>query len=56
MLLLIILFIEISWTWPRYGSIAGGTTVTIYGSGFTTDAYNHANLVFFGTIPCDVNW
>ncbi len=46
----------IHWVSPRRGSIAGGTKVTIYGSGFSTDAYDSANLVFFGNVPCEVNW
>ena len=30
--------------------------MTIRGSGFSPDAYTHANLVFFGTVQCDVDW
>ena len=50
------LTVGISWIWPRYGSIAGGTTVNIYGSGFATDSYTSANIVYFDDIPCIVEW
>ncbi len=40
--------------WPRVGSLTGGTKVTVYGSGFSTDAYNSVNLIYFGNIPCSV--
>ena len=46
----------VHWTTPRYGSIAGGTVVTIHGGGFSSDTYISTNLVFFGSIPCDVIW
>ena len=49
---------DISWTGPRSGSIAGGTVLTVAGSGFSTDAYSTSNLVWLqgedGTkIVCD---
>ena len=40
--------------WPRVGSLAGGTKVTVWGSGFSTDAYNSVNLIYIGNIPCNV--
>jgi plastocyanin len=36
--------------------LAGGAKVTIEGSGFSPDHYEGANHVFFGGIPCDVDW
>jgi len=47
---------DIYWITPDRGSIAGGTVVKIYGSGFVTDAYSSSNLVYIGNIPCQVNW
>ena len=47
---------EIYWIWPRRGSVVGGTKVTVSGTGFSTDAYSGSNLIFFGNIPCEVNW
>lgn len=44
------------WITPRQGSIAGGTRVYLHGSGFSTDQYTTADLVFFGGIQCDVDW
>lgn len=43
---------RITYITPRRGSIAGGTKVTAYGSGFATDAYTSSNFVFLGSVPC----
>lgn len=47
---------DLYWISPRRGTIAGGTRIAIGGSGFSTDAYTGANLVYLGGIPCDVDW
>lgn len=46
--------IDLHWISPRQGSIAGGTTVLVVGSGFATDQYTGQNFVFFGDVPCIV--
>ncbi len=51
---LLILHADLSWITPREGSIAGGTTVQVYGSGFTTDQYTGQNVLYLGDIPCIV--
>lgn len=47
---------EVSDVQPRYGSIAGGTLLTVYGSGFVSDFYSGSASVFVGEIPCIMNW
>eukprot|EP01137_Pigoraptor_chileana_P025478 Opistho-2@7350 len=49
-------FAEISWVSPDRGSIAGGTKVTIFGSGFSRDIYAGGNVIMFGDVPCTNIW
>ena len=42
------------WISPRVGSLAGGTTINVYGNRFLTDNYNSYNVILIGDIPCSV--
>lgn len=41
---------------PRYGSIAGGTLLTVSGSDFVSDFYSGSASVSVGGLPCTMNW
>lgn len=44
----------IHWITPRSGSLAGGTTVNVYGREFATDSYTSHSLILIGQVPCVV--
>jgi len=46
---------SIYWITPRYGSLAGGTTVSIHGMNFNNDSYTTYSVILLGSIPCIVN-
>jgi hypothetical protein len=40
---------------PRYGSMAGGTEISLYGSGFARNGLEGSTTVFVGNQECEVN-